>query len=164
MTETETPPTISVPTPPDPYFAGIVDGEGHVGIMPMHTGRRADGSYKKKQHTITVAVGMCDARIPRLFQMRFGGSVYAATRKSHYKPIFTWKVYAKKAEYVLRELLPWLIVKQAQAYVALEFRDSLKKQGFLSRGPYKNQQNDAVILNIRETLNVRMKALNKRGA
>jgi len=77
---------------------------------------------------------MCTPRGPSLFAELFGGHVKAATwrRKkpaggyyeaTYYLPVYIWSVTADNAANALRELLPWLREKRAQAELVIEARE-----------------------------------------
>ena len=144
---------------PDAYFAGILDGEGHITIVktsPSHGGH----------HVILVQVGNTHRGLIELFGARFGGRVngpYQPERDKPRKPMFTWRVTNAKAEGVLRTLLPYLLVKRQQAELALEFRATdIIPRGAACYRPH-NLAKRARILREREDCMARMRALNKRG-
>lgn len=139
------------------YWAGIIDGEGYIGIVRQKS---------VENLTVIVAVSITDRRIPDLLKEQFGGSVISVKRRESYRTIYAWKIYAKKAEAFLREIYPYLIIKKNQATLALELRDSMKTtDGVMSRGPYYNRDDnkDQRVRVYREDLSQKIRDLNQRG-
>jgi len=98
------------------YLAGIVDGEGHVGIHLEH--RRG---YKFA--VARIAVGMTNEATVRALAQTFGGTVKERLPGLRgRKPLFLWQVTNKLATRVAKTLLPYLVVKapQAACIVALD--------------------------------------------
>jgi hypothetical protein len=109
------------------YAAGIVDGEGTIGITEI--GARPKKGRKNPQHRIYVAVAMTDAAIPLLMSEMFGGSV----NTYHYhpernRPQTRWSLSGKRAVLCLEALLPYLRLKNAQAELAINFQEKYLKR------------------------------------
>lgn len=99
----------------DDYFAGLVDGEGSIRIA-----RQSRGYHLRVQMTLT------DRRPLDALRARFGGSVYAwDPADGRRRPWYQWVVTSSRAAAALEALLPHLMVKQAQAYLGLEFQSLL---------------------------------------
>lgn len=95
------------------YLAGILDGEGYVGIQ-----RTAPASRRVTPgHIARVSVKMnAPAGAVELLHTTFGGHCYPD------RAMLCWQVSAAGAEHVLLDLLPWLIVKRASAENVLALR------------------------------------------
>jgi len=106
------------------YAAGIMDGEGTIGITEV----KADGK-RRKSPTIRayIAVVMTDPVIPAWFAQMFGGTIntYPPRRQGH-KPATHWRISGGRAEDVCRAILPYLKLKQEQAKLVIEFRGRTK--------------------------------------
>lgn len=117
--------------PEKAYLAGILDGEGHIGMTTITVGR---------SYTVKISLGMSDFQIPLLFKETFGGNVYYKDKQSYWnpkwKPQALWSVKSRQAERVLIALLPYLRVKKVQAELALEYM-SLVTPG---RGTYLTEE------------------------
>lgn len=105
------------------YLAGIVDGEGCIGIYGNY-GRWISSRGKRKAiYRLDVKVGMSDPEPIVLLRQVFAGSIH--TRKQlpqgGRRPFYTWCVSQRKAKYALSLLIPYLRAKKAQAELALEF-------------------------------------------
>jgi len=96
------------------YIAGIVDGEGSIGI----------GKGKNMCLKPEVYVGMTDpACINALYNNTEVGNMGSCSReKLLHKRIYTWRVKGKLEIYVLlKALRPYLITKKKQVDVLMEF-------------------------------------------
>lgn len=102
------------------YLAGIVDGEGHVGIHIQRHGYR---------HAIArVAVAMTNEAPVRALALVFGGTVKEKPpAHSRRKKLFLWQVTNKLATKVAQTLLPYLVVKAPQAACILAL-DNMKQE------------------------------------
>lgn len=91
------------------YLAGLFDGEG------------ACGAYKASQSwTVSVGLDMTNAQGPQAMANRFGGDVhYYPSKKENEQPIYSWTRASYKALQCLRELQPFLRVKQDQVALTL---------------------------------------------
>ena len=104
------------------YIAGIMDGEGSIMIMKQ----ASETFMKNRKHAHffpCVRVGMIDRR-PLDFMVNTiqVGSVYEEKSYHHKRPMF--RLCLRKKEevvYFLNTLLPYLIVKKAQAELAIKF-------------------------------------------
>lgn len=98
----------------DSYAAGLIDGEGYVGIV------EAGGSMQ-----VRLKVAMTDKGLPALRAMQdaFGGKVRPdreatmTTRASH-----CWRLNGKPATELLDRLAPMLLVKSEATRIALAFQ------------------------------------------
>ena len=109
--------------PSDAYFAGIIDGEGWIGIAKQG---RIGSRYRpgSTYFRATVQVNMVTPGIPKALQERFGGAFREkAPRKHCHKKQYTWAVVCDDAEQCLKALLPYLTLKVEQAKLALKLRD-----------------------------------------
>lgn len=138
------------------YMAGFFDGEGCIGIGPP----RGTTLY-----VLQVSIANTDKRPLGLFHKVYGGKLLGPlARGERCKPIYHWKAESKKAEQVVADLLPFLIIKRKQAELALEFRRLFEGSNILPRGNAKpNQEKRDRILKARADCYKRMRALNQRG-
>lgn len=108
------------------YFAGFIDGEGYIGINKQ--GRR--NAYR-----LELRVGSTNLWILQLMKMRFGGWVYLTNNnwtKSKYpnaKDFWVWVIYSRQANELLKELLPYLKLKKAEAEIAIDYQANRPKSG-----------------------------------
>jgi len=106
------------------YVAGIIDGEGYIGI---------GGDTISK---ITVTVANTDERLIKFLHELYDGSISTIQSKSLLncrpgkmrKPVFMWNVLCNDAERLLNDVLPFLKIKDQHARVALKLREFVKSK------------------------------------
>jgi hypothetical protein len=100
------------------YAAGIIDGEGTIGIHR----RRERSTYRS-----LMKVGMCDPEAVQFLHALFGGYHIPAriTHKScpQHRPQEEWGAAAKEAANICRVILPFLKIKRRQALNLIELQD-----------------------------------------
>lgn len=130
------------------YVAGFLDGEGCIQLC---------GKYRVKVR-LTIANTNKEI-IQRLFD-EFGGSIreYDDTRQyksgRFRKPVYYWSLYCTKAEKLLRECYPYLIVKRGQAQAVFLAKESLHQS-------YRTVPAEEAVR--REKLHVSISELNRKG-
>ena len=102
------------------YTAGIVDGEGCIGV-----GRN---SRNNRTYFIRILVANTDVLLLEWLKQQWGGDIALRKHKNHqnWKPYRCWRISHRRALDFLRQIRPYLIIKQAQADLALQM-PSLKK-------------------------------------
>lgn len=94
------------------YMAGLVDGEGCVGV---HLRKRGD--------MLTVLnVANTDPNLMSWIQERFGGRIYIHKRhkdKPRWKVCLSWRVVNLQARSILKVLIPFLTIKKERAELAI---------------------------------------------
>ena len=107
------------------YMAGIIDGEGCIGIH--RAGKKPNGN---PQYFLRVVIGMCNEYIPNLFRFYFGGQViFCQPRKENWNPQWRWAVTYEQAAQCLKILLPYLRLKRDEAILGLKFQSNKKHRG-----------------------------------
>ena len=148
------------------WMAGILDGEGSIGIIIARTKRGYFDSQLKVQ------VGMTHQKtIQRLKEISHVGFIrQVRKRKSHHKIQYRWICGGEKAAAVLRLCLPWLITKKDQALLALAFSDiqELEKKGraggrLVGGRRTGSKPLSAISISRRKALAEALHILNKRG-
>src|SRR5215831_13337245 len=130
------------------YTAGLVDGEGHVGLFKW-------GS----SFLPILVVTNTDERLPNWLQAHFGGELqYHDRRRSEiHKPRINWRLNGKRATSVLKLVLPYLVLKGEQARLAISYYTG---QTSFHLGSRKLPETE---YERRKQLHDQMKQLNKRG-
>lgn len=103
------------------YLAGLVDGEGYIGITKRLPGRNKMVAPKYNER---LSVAMCDPRPLRLLQRRFRIKRELTLRRRYvetHRDCFVFEVEHDKAAEIIKSLLPFLVVKREPALLALEF-------------------------------------------
>jgi hypothetical protein len=145
------------------YLAGIIDGEGHVGIAKLKIcGKRRQDFYQAR-----MVVKMTDRQAIDLLYATFGGYVYwRGSRTSNSQPTYNWEINGRKrVAVILEQLLPHLRVKEILAELVIEFcRTFVNCQaGHKGVNPSKNRVTQREQTR-REDFYLRAKKLNARGA
>lgn len=108
------------------YAAGIIDGEGCIGIYGNKDKRIPLGKY----YRLTVQVGMSDKEPVEFLYRTFGGSLSEANgRKPTYRTRYHWCLAARQARKFLELVKPYLKSKQNQAELAITFQGARRKRG-----------------------------------
>ena len=100
------------------YLAGLIDGEGYIGIKKGQRKDCAAASYHAR-----IQVRMVDEPAIALLTQELGGRYYyeraaAGTRRA----LYCWQASDALAERILRAILPYLRVKRRNAEAVLRLR------------------------------------------
>jgi hypothetical protein len=127
------------------YIAGILDGEGNIGASISNGGLM---TY--------ISVGNTNPKLIQFLTSKLGGGNSTRDATETWKACHRWDLTERSTlELVLREVLPYLILKQEQAELLLEILEFTKnKKGFRFQDDEEYQ---------RALLIVRLQALNKKG-
>lgn len=121
-------------TPSDEYLAGLFDGEGCIVISKRHY--RLKSGEKAPWYTLVVCV--VNTHLPTILMLRdefVSKSAYvfrmdkinAKPKGKAQRPCWKWHVASDIAETFLKRVLPHLVIKKEEAYLALQFRDHVRK-------------------------------------
>jgi hypothetical protein len=159
-------PTI-VPTELDyAYAAGIIDGEGNVSIRKkaLRKGRRT-----RDIHT-EVIISITHRPVLEWFQARWGGGIFLQRpgdeQYSHWQNLYRWTLYSERAGIFLCGILPFVIVKEPQVTLAIEFQTRMEKEWGSNRyhlGSKGFRSLPDEVLDLRESYFDRMQVLNIMG-
>ncbi len=101
------------------YAAGVIDSDGCISICNEMRNDRPH-SY----HRLNVRVCTIDTRLLNWFKITFGGNTYLQNKPhGNRKACYAWQKRDNPAAEFLTAILPYLIYKQDQAKVALQFRE-----------------------------------------
>lgn len=142
-----------------PYFAGIVDGEGHIGIYYAYSRKTA----KMPSHYLRMSVGNTNKKLVNWISTNFGGWYNAdipyKDGKIYGKTCYRWALTGFEAYCLIKKIYPFLIVKKKQAKVGMVFMET-------RRIIRKRRNGNALTLiefNKRERYRLKIKELNKMG-
>jgi len=125
------------------YVAGIIDGEGHIGIT----------LHRREPYTlfsVRVEITNTSLDLHEWLVRKFGGSCHVHWKKrysTNHSPAFRWRIDSVGARKILELVRPYLKVKRQQADLALQFISLDSKR----------------VPSVRAEMYERMKELNKRG-
>ena len=132
------------------YTAGILDGEGSIMIVKFKNPTTKRGyTYQLKVVVTNTNEWLC-----RWLKMQYSGTIqYKKSKRPQEKDIYEWRVVSKQAKEFLEYITPYLIIKKAQAEIAIRFQSNRK------RG--KPQTDEESILD--EAERILMRKLNSKG-
>jgi hypothetical protein len=133
------------------YFAGIVDGEGSIGIELLSPTK----SRKKTYYVCRLCVINTNLALMQWIKENFGGTFDAKAPKiPNRKLCYRWHIFGKDLENLITALMPHLRIKKEQAQLLLRYRETVASQGWLITDD---------ILEKRRLLHLRCKELNQLG-
>lgn len=139
------------------WLAGFIDGEGAIGIHRA-SDKRKGPNYHSFRATLQIVNTNRLALVQTLDIMELSSLNIAALRRDSTKwsPAFHINIRELHSlARILPQLMPYLIIKQHQAELTLEFvRSRLAQNGRGRRAPYTERERQLHIL---------LKELNKRG-
>lgn len=113
------------------YLAGIIDGEGSIFISRINNKKSGNVWYR-----LQVSCAMTENSAINLLRKTFTPDtkqfIYRGGREKGYKPSYQWLVTGGTAKSILKQLLPYLLVKREQAQMGIKFqewRERLKNTG-----------------------------------
>lgn len=140
------------------YLAGIVDGEGYIGIKKSNYLRHCPSpTYHER-----IQIRMINEEAIKLFQKVFGGSYY---KEKDY--IYCFQISDLAAANTLKILLPYLKIKKRQAELCLKLRKSKESKLAHQRGnlggrkPGKGKSMSKKVLNYRDKLWKQIKQIHR---
>lgn len=139
------------------YIAGILDGEGTIIIV------RATNHYNTKSrriyHQLRVSVSNTDYKMVKWVKDTIGYG-YIQVRKpqsNKHKTTYLYFAMALKAKELLENIYPYLIIKQPQAKIALEFAKTIRDKDNNRCGRNGLPQS---VVDLRELCKISINALN----
>jgi len=156
------------------YIAGLVDGEGYIGIKKTKAykcqDRQTNGYHARLQ------IRMVDEPAIKFIAENLGGWYYREKPSSkNGKPLFCYQSSDKSAETILKTLLPYLRVKKESANTVLDLRKLQSKskkyrtkitghrKAFGRKDKVPNFSFSDDYVQMCESLYLRCKELNQRG-
>mgnify|MGYP001617584251 CR=1 FL=1 len=132
------------------WLAGILDGEGSI---------RIERPRGHKLGAIRIAVRMASLEtIERCREITHVGSLYEPPVPDNRQKLYQWQICGKAPIGVLRHCLPFMVTKQQQAQLALEYGELVQNYH-----PAPGKPVPGGIVARREVLRDKMLQLNKRG-
>ncbi len=105
------------------YIAGLIDGEGCIGIYSY-----PDGRGVSRLHILDVVITNNNPACYQFLKERFGGAVHERKYKAEFvNSNYQWRLRGIKAKDFLELIEPYLILKKQQAQLAIEFILEKKK-------------------------------------
>ena len=114
------------------YIAGIVDGEGYIGITADH--------HKRGRRSYRLRVTVTNTEIWLINHLKFavgGGLVILKNPSVHRQQCWQWQIGDRKAGEFLKLILPYLHLKKPQAELGIKFQEA---KGRSTRGLTDNER------------------------
>lgn len=109
------------------YMAGLLDGEGHIGIMLAK--QRANGEWRT--HAMIVTLANTHLETLRWAQSLWpNGRLVMRKQETQRLPIGNVRWSSRGAAVLLRDIAPYLRIKIEQATLALQFADELSHRSY----------------------------------
>lgn len=137
------------------YLAGLMDGEGHIGITVAKL--RPNGEWRT--HVVIVTLASTDIPLLRWVQsMLPNGTLVVRKQPKQQMPIGNLRWSSAAAANVLRLLVPYLRIKVRQAELAIQFADEMA-----NRGEWRAKPITPVEWERREDLRLAIREINRTG-
>lgn len=104
------------------YVAGIIDGEGHIGLHCRND--------RKLRYRLRVSVSNTNEWLIQWLHFNFEGYVYEVIMKNpKWKKQWKWSLSSNMAMEFLKLVYPYLRIKKPQAEIAIEFQSQRRGSG-----------------------------------
>lgn len=137
----------------DKYAAGLFDGEGFIRIN-----HQVIKTSNHIRYNLYGGINMTYRPIIEKLYEEYGGSLHSRPATPPNRALFGWVIASQTAASFLRRVRPYLVVKAAEADLALEFQHNIDSNPNCGGGRKPNRQD---LLNFRDDLYLRIKALKK---
>ena len=143
------PPIINLTEPQKAYLAGMIDGEGHIGIY-----MRRKNKTQNLNLVMFMTISNTSDELYNLFaETGVGAIAKRKPRKENYKPLNVWTISPNACRTLLPLVLPYLRIRKQQAVLAIEY---------LSLAAHKRVQDAAYSEKVLEIYSA-IRSLNHRG-
>ncbi len=123
------------------YTAGIVDGEGSIGIA-RHKSKSCKRGYTLE---LCVQVTSSDEWLCTWLKFAFGSSLSHSVNNAG-NPMWHWILGARKASEFLKLILPYLKLKRPQAELAILFQDAKRYSGHKTDEQWSIEEAQRILL------------------
>lgn len=113
------------------YLAGLVDGEGCVAVTRTNTSASAKGCKRGFSYRASIAIAIIDLEVLE-WAIKITGVGKLCNVKCtsvKHRQAYKWTVWSNEAQELLKQLLPFLIVKKDQAKNLIEFQSKMRFPG-----------------------------------
>ena len=146
-------------------LAAFIDGEGSISLCPRHTPKMKSITFCGK-----VVVTNTDFRLAKWCMDVFGMRTYEREFVSqkeqalerNWKTCFYAQALGFRATWILRNCLPWFLLKRSQAEVVIEHQKTTSVD-YWQRGGSHATQTPVEVLKFRFELKQKLSDLNRRG-
>lgn len=104
------------------YLAGLIDGEGYIGILKNKHGEKSVWSSTREYFfTPVLKVAMTDRELIEWLYKSFGGTFETRKAKGNAKESYCWSMRKSQVQDFLKLLYPFLQVKKRDADIIFRF-------------------------------------------
>ncbi len=137
------------------YLAATLDCEGSISVLKKNQG---PGREDQDAWSLTVQVTNTNPDLILWLDNHFdGGSVSWRDRGAPRRTVYAWEIRGKACKSVLKAALPYMVVKNTQAELALRFIETLSVKG--TRVHRVSEE----VRRVRNEIATAMSVLNQRG-
>lgn len=113
------------------YLAGLIDGEGHIGISRAFSNKAAAGLNGPCSYRLNVCVSMTDFDPLNVLAEWTGVGVVSRKRTpaNGTRAVRRWAAWSNQAACVLLTIQPFVLAKKPQVDLALEFQRLMRLPG-----------------------------------
>lgn len=108
------------------YFAGIVDGEGSIGIEHLSPTKNRHKDY----YVCRLTVINTNEDLMKLLVGFFKGKYDKRKKIEGRKTCYRWHVFGKDLEEAIKKLYPFIFIKKKQAEIVLKYRKTVGETGW----------------------------------
>lgn len=140
------------------YMAGLFDGEGCVHIARIHTKKR------NLTYQLVCKISMYSLSTLETFETNFGGSIRKETiheTSNKYGLLHSWAIWGNSSISFLKQLMPYLCIKKAEANLAIEFQS--KKAIGANKGRWGNSPKTQEVIALEGQQYLLMRSLKRGG-
>lgn len=103
------------------YLAGLVDGEGYIGLMRLRGNYRAGRTSREFYFRPTLKIAMTDRKTIEWLYNSFGGTF--SVRKAHHnsRESYCWALAKHQTLTFIEKIYPYLKTKRKQAELILQY-------------------------------------------
>lgn len=138
------------------YLAGLVDGEGYVGIRKCS--KKNDRSLIP-EYKPTLVIANTNYNLMEALKMNFNGSICKKNKGLNilWKQSYSFEFNRTEIRKILPKIIPYLIIKKEQARMVMDLFKTYKHCGIGNK--YTPEE-----IELKENLHIKSLKLNKRGA
>ena len=104
------------------YLAGLIDGEGYIGILETKRGNKAEWhSLREFMYSPVMKVAMTNKEIIEWLHNSFGGTFEVRKAHGNARESYAWTCRKASVREFLKHIHPYLKVKRKQAEVIFRF-------------------------------------------
>lgn len=104
------------------YLAGLIDGEGYIGILRVKRGMKKNWKNARDCFYIPVLkVAMVDRPLIEWLYQSFGGSFEIRKAHGNASESYCWTLRKSQTAVFLKYIYPYLRIKKSQANIVAEF-------------------------------------------